>query len=1109
MHAVEVERADLAVALISAPKPPSGPSLDKALGSLFSQPSSPAPTIDGQFTIVEALLCGGPDGDAASRGLLKATVLANLGMMQLLLSHQVDINFDAGCAVGHAIQRNRSDLIATLLQSQSLTPEIASELVGRISPKIPPMDRVAILSKLLVNGASGAYCSEQLILAAESNDLDTAQLLIGYGRQNNGTPVCSVDYNGARCLKTAVSRNNIQLVKVLALEGDPSKFSLAQAFAAIPPNLSGDDHFLMVQTLLRAGTAGPEIDEALHAAVTAHKKSHRLIELLVQFKANIAQPTLLAAVSQGSTTIIDTLLTGNVSRDMCAAAIATAMKLPMNETRFKIISKLLNHVNPSTSDIHEVSQAAVDILQNCPEDLDLLDLLCRQGKANLDFKDGLAFSLATKHSNFTLLKILSQSGGVLPSSATIERALEYAIRLPLTDANRPKKVKTLLWKVKPQAAMNKALIQEIRSSLKQGQHSEVIPILLDAGADVNAEDGTPLRLSVSNPAIMDLVLAKRPSIQSLSICFPAALALKDPARSILCDRLLRAGAVGEEISKALYLIVEEGPAALTLMRLILPHADLNYKHGRAIRLVVQKSFLEGLDLLLSSRASTPSPTTKANALQEAMKIKGKDDRYKIIERLLKAGIPREAVSEALINSVNIGDIQLSQALMQNGASAEYKGSQAVRIAASAGNVELLQILLSSKPSLSTLVTGFGGANSLSGEPYHQILQILLEAGLRGEAVDDALIETVKQGDSNFRMAELLCNNSASVEWKEGEAVVIAARGAMLETLDLLLKRSPSQTVLRRAYIAASIIAKDQRLQVIEKLLKAGKQIDNYVTKTLTSATMEKPSDRRMIKMLLGLNIFDEGQAMVHAARSLDLRTLSLLINSPKATEYVSTAFKAVAIDDSLWLSATGLSVIKLCLEKGAKGTAVDEALYQAVVSLEAIKEGAQTFANDFIDAFLKFGADVNYMHGLALQRATLQANVPLIKKLLPAANPESKAMSIPYIFTVCTDKAAVLKGLTAFSESFDNGEESIDITFRHPDENLEPVLFMALAKFPRDTQILSALLDMGYPANQWQFCASEEDVQPERWPILCWALDQPEKRISSSVIEMLIDAGGE
>lgn len=46
LHAVEAEKVDLATAIIAARNPPSGQSLDRALHSMFSRPSSPSPATD-------------------------------------------------------------------------------------------------------------------------------------------------------------------------------------------------------------------------------------------------------------------------------------------------------------------------------------------------------------------------------------------------------------------------------------------------------------------------------------------------------------------------------------------------------------------------------------------------------------------------------------------------------------------------------------------------------------------------------------------------------------------------------------------------------------------------------------------------------------------------------------------------------------------------------------------------------------------------------------------------------------------------------------------------------------------------------------------------------
>ncbi|KAH6712645.1 hypothetical protein BKA61DRAFT_521868 [Leptodontidium sp. MPI-SDFR-AT-0119] len=1098
MHAVEMDRSDLTVAIISSPNPPSGTSLNAALGSVFSTTVSPA----SRILLVEVLLCSGPTGNAANEALFKATLLANVDLMQLLLSHKVDINYNGAAAVAHAIQRNRGDLVGILLQDQALTPENASDLVRHIPRTSQPMDKIAILSKLLVNGATGTYCNELLIITAEQNDLETAQLLVSYGRDQN-TPVCSVDYNAARCLQIAVGRNHVQMVKLLALEGGPTKFSLAAAFSSIPPNLNKNDHFLIVQTLLRGGAQGPEVNEALHVAVTGHHKSPRLVEVLVQFGAVVTDETLFACVTHGAVEILDILITGNVTAKCCAEAITIAVRIHSGGIRFRIVKLLLGPATSAGLDVPQIADAVIEILQNCPEDIKLLALLCKEGKSNVNYNNGLAVVLATKQTDPVILDIVLRGEGGVPNSTTIEQGLRCAIDLPPTDLNRRVKVEALLWRVKPQDAMDQALIKEIGIAMATKDVS-VIAVLLAAGADINSYNTKALCLAVTDAAIMDLILSKRPNPKSLSTAFSSALTLQDPERHIMCDKLLRAGASGEEISRGLCVAAKEGPSALSLMKLLLPHADVNFKDGQVFRFVVRQVFSEALDLLLCSQLTLPSPATKATAFQEALKLKRRDDRFKTTQQILKLGISGPVISDGLVVAVNLGDIELVNFLLQSGASIEHKNGAAFHSSASSGNHAILKLLADRKPTLSTLTSGFGGASAIKGQPdaYFLVLETLLKAGMRGEAIDAALVDAVQGGDRNQKIAELLFNGGASLEWRDGEALVIATQSGSIKTLKLLLERAAPQHVLARSWTIATQLPRDQRYSVLEMLLRAGKAIDGHVSKTLTAATQESPSDRKLIKILLDAGAFDRGESMVYAAKSLDLRTLTLLTNSPKAIEFISTAFKDVVNTGSLWQSATGLAIVELMLKKGASGDAVGEALYRAV---ERSENGSDVLAGDFLEVFLRYGADANYQRGLVLQRAALQVDAELINKLLPSANVQSKAMAMPYLFSSGADKANVQRALGAFSESFSGEERDEVVLFKHPDVELEPVLFEALGKFPRDTTILRTLLDIGYNPNQWQMCGDEESSEP--WPILCWALDQPEKRISNAVVEMLIDEG--
>jgi hypothetical protein len=1106
-HAVEIDRVDLVVAIIMGPSPPSAESLDRAIGFLFSAATA---NLNHCLLMMEILLCGGPHGNAASEGLFKATMLANVEMMQLLIEYNVDINYNNACAVGYAIQKNRVDLLGLLLQNQRLRPEFASESVGRIPPTSPSQVKVAVLSMLLLHGASGIQCNELLIIAVESNDVETVQLLVAYGRDNGISPVVSVDYKAAQCLQAAVSRGNLTMVRVLATEGRPSKFSLSKAFPLIS-DVNEECHYLMTQTLLDAGAEGPEVDLALRTAVTGKQRSRKLIELLVRSGANVNGQTLLMTVSWGNADILQILLSGNPSVATCSAAIPLAMKLQDKANRFHIIKLLLPHATTSGAEGKEIAEALIGLLQNSPEDAKLVRLLCQEGKANINFCHGQAVTLAVGCVDPIVLDTVLQSSGDPPTPQAIAKALAHALELPLTDPYRHHRIDALLRRAKPQEALNHALIQEIRSALSVKRDLSVIQTLLAAGADVNCSDGAPVCFAVRDPAIMDLLLVRRPTHKSLSMAFPLAVTLQDPARYILCEKLLKAGARGDEISKALVATAKEGPSALPFMKLLLPQADVNYREGRVLRLVVQRVFREGLDLLLTQRSHMPTMALKRRAFEDAMDIKKKQDRFDMVKKLLEAGTKGEIVSEALLTAVNSSDLPLTELLLQFGASVEYKAGKAVHSAASSGGREILKRLvegnLSAKPTLSTLTTGFGGAMSLKEndrESHYLTLQILLGVGMKGEAVDAALVDAVKEGESNIALTELLYSNGASIEWQEGEALDIAARSGFVKTLAVLLGSQVSQNVLKRIYRSSLSLPKDQRSSIIELILRAGKSIDKHVTNTLLQATQESPADRQLVQLLLGYQVFDEGQSMAHAGQALDLGTLAILVASPKASLFISSAFEKVISAETPWQSNRGLAVIEAMLAGGATGEPVSEALFRAIDKCDA---SGNALTSEFVDLFLRFHADVNYRRGLVLQRACQLGDAGLIRKLIPHATPDSKSMAFPYLFVSPSDESWTLQMVELFSDVSDEGER-INIDFKHPSPDIDPILFMVLRKFPRKTQVLRVLLEAGFSPNQWQLLEYDPNVGIEHVTILCWALSQPEKKISVANIDLLIESGG-
>ena len=150
---------------------------------------------------------------------------------------------------------------------------------------------------------------------------------------------------------------------------------------------------------MQAGAKGPGVDDELHQVATSPEKPDKLVEILVRNGATVLEETLLGVVSQGRVEILQTLLSGKVTPAICTAAIPLAMKIRDPFSRYQALSLLLGPATAAGADNLEVSQAVITLLQNEPEDIHLLRLLCQIGKANINAHEGLAVELATKVRN--------------------------------------------------------------------------------------------------------------------------------------------------------------------------------------------------------------------------------------------------------------------------------------------------------------------------------------------------------------------------------------------------------------------------------------------------------------------------------------------------------------------------------------------------------------------------------------------------------------------------------------------------------------------------------------------------------------------------------------
>jgi hypothetical protein len=475
------------------------------------------------------------------------------------------------------------------------------------------------------------------------------------------------------------------------------------------------------------------------------------------------------------------------------------------------------------------------------------------------------------------------------------------------------------------------------------------------------------------------------------------------------------------------------------------------------------------------------------------------------------------VDEALLGAARDGDLELGRVLMEYGGSVEHLDGQAVVEACGVGSVEVLGMLLGSKAEvkMATLVKGFQAATQVGDLAKRaEVFRLLLDKGVTGEVVDAQLVSAAKFGDDGENLVRLLVEFGASVDYNAGEAIWNATRSAIMGSLKLMLgvektgarQTSPSQSTLLRALKASKKLGRDPRYQVIEWLFEAGLSPCEEINIALNRAVKDEP-DPTLVKLLLkrGASPLVNGcETLTDAASLLLADILAILLEADIPPKDVSWAFNQAFTPEtaSKWLTEKGFEVAKMLLEKGAEGESLALALSAAIDAYGSDIDGT---ARKFATVLLQGNVDVDHEDGLVLQKAARRADSELILQVCQRKpNSHSVSMAFPYVFDADLSESDCLYLVEQFIDYQSEGER-LDVMFTHPES--EPVVFRALTKFPRSVKILKALLDAGYYHDQMTVVRVLDDTEEEQVSLLFWALLQPQKRVSSAVIELLVDCG--
>ncbi|KAK5991312.1 hypothetical protein PT974_09593 [Cladobotryum mycophilum] len=1132
--AVSMGRRDIAIAIIMGNQPPQRPGLDDAFRIVFEHTSLDLTT---KLELAELLLCAGAGGEFISQALELSCESQFYDMANLLAMYGASVEYKDAAVLKNAIAKGHLELVNTLSSERSaLSPALASSCVSFIPKQTTFEARHTLLTSLLRKGATGNALDESLIDATEAGDANSVELLLNpyfssiQEPQTNGTQhaqksrngrhaVASVDHRDGEALRTAVLRSDIQLVQML-LAGRPSSETLTTVFP-LTKQLSTADRYRMVELFLKRSLSGPCLHSALEHSLNedVSQRDGSLVKLLLQHDAdvNFNQGAGLGSLIRQKDIGLLSALLKKASPQTAAARIPDVMRVSEHRARYDMMKMLLQA--GAAIGVKEMATGLVDTLSEKPVDMSLLRLLLQQGNADINALDGAVMKQAVVNPDPKVLELVFGLGK--PTPELITQALHELAPLSSTES-KAWKFKFILAQSNKKEDLNNILIHEVQSVARDSTERPslaTLELLLSSGADSNVHKAAALCHAViaANIQVVDILFEAMlsPNPASLGFALPHALRVSDPMnRLTLTKKLVEAGASPREINRALIHAVGAYPDDLSLLSILSSKADT--ADGEALSLAVSKESADIMDILLTK--SKHSTDNRNSALMRAMEIKNRATRNAICERLLSNGVSPLVASNALLIAARDGDVKLGDILMAHGANISSNNGQAIVEACRGGSVEVLNVLLKTDTTMhqKTLEHGFQAATEVRDlNKRAMIFEQLLRKGVKGGLVDTQLESAARYGEDGQGILRVLLVAGADPNHNSGEAVVAATRSAFVDNLELLLglwdqgssQKKVSAPTLIRAFKASWKLNRDSRFHIIKDLMKAGLPVADELHIALNDAVNEEDPEERLVKLLLeyGASPLANGcKTLVDAAEKAASSSLALLLNTEILEKDINLAFnqafKASTFEN--WFTEPGLETAQMLLSRGAKGNALSEALVQVMKNSTT---NTVDLADRFVEVLTAHGPDVNFDNGEPLRLAASRANVSWIHQLL-ACHPSTHTLTFAFhcIFDTAVTQDEVLELFQIFAD-YHEGDVRIDVMASRP--GLEPVLVRALSQYPRSSTILTTLLDAGYYYDQATKYKIHPDIEEEEMTLLTWAIAQPQKRVSSSLIQLLLERG--
>lgn len=506
----------------------------------------------------------------------------------------------------------------------------------------------------------------------------------------------------SRILSNAVESGQEEMVAVLAPHADPTTIDIALPLALNSGNVAITAILLSYGANLSSADGG----KFAFTQLCANGERAELVGLLLQSPGRpppewISGGMVVAAKKGDTDTVVrlsrsvadgsyDGAAALKTAITMCrvdiALAILTGNTPPAKEFINEAFKMVFQHPSimptekKSFADILILAGAEGDVVsealvQACDvEFYEMIDLLISAG-ASIEYDGALVVKNAIQRGNSSMVELLLHEAAILNPLLAAE--LMTAIPKRATSEERRVLLKILLRKGAKGPQLSDALIDAV-----EAQDRECVKLLLTqhfagtgrlqpkascnlkAGprsmvferhdvADVNHKGGLALSIAVKtrNLAIIEILLAAKPSLETLIEVFPGIHDLENAARLKMTQSFLSAGVSGPCVHAALQKAIDEHPPRRDeqLIKVLL-HNDAGgtTEDGAPILSAIEHRDAALLHMLLKKTQLTPR--SAATALVNAMAVESQDPRRtQMVGLLLQAGadVAEKVVGESL------------------------------------------------------------------------------------------------------------------------------------------------------------------------------------------------------------------------------------------------------------------------------------------------------------------------------------------------------------------------------------------------------------------------------------------------------------------------------